>query len=78
MENSKIFAIMQGMASVYLRDWWRRFLQKLGFHPKGLPVWGEGPPTILGVCANCGAVVLQGWHRETPSGLLCQRCAGKG
>ena len=52
-------------------------LQKLGFHPKGLPVWGEGPPTILGVCANCGAVVLQGWHRETPSGLLCQRCASK-
>jgi DNA-directed RNA polymerase subunit RPC12/RpoP len=31
----------------------------------------------LGVCSHCGAVVLKGWHRQTPEGLLCQRCAGQ-
>jgi len=77
MENSKIFAIMQEMAFDYLRGWWRRLLRRLGWRFKGLPTWGEGPPTILGVCANCGAVVLKDWHREIPGGLLCQRCAGK-
>ena len=69
---------MQAMELPSLRVWWRRLLQKLGLGPKGQPVWGQGSPTILGICSHCGAVVLKGWHRETPEGLLCQRCAGKG
>jgi hypothetical protein len=78
MENSRNFAIMQTMEFTLLRGWWQRALQKLGWGSKGLPVWGQGSPTILGICSRCGAVVLEGWHRETPAGLLCQRCAGKG
>jgi hypothetical protein len=78
MENSRIFVIMQAMELSPLRAWWRRLLEKLGLSSRGLPVWGEGSPTILGICSHCGAVVLEGWHRETPEGLLCQRCAGKG
>jgi len=62
----------------YFRDRWRRLLRKLGWRSQGAPAWGETPPTILGVCARCGAVVIKGWHREIPGGLLCQRCAGKG
>jgi hypothetical protein len=69
---------MQAMESPSLRVWWRRLLQKLRFTPKGQPVWGQGSPTIQGICSHCGAVVLKGWHRETPEGLLCLRCAGKG
>jgi hypothetical protein len=68
---------MQAMGTMR-RGWWPRLLQKLGWRAKGLPTWGEGPPTILGICWRCGAVVLKGWHRATPDGLLCQRCAGKG
>lgn len=78
LENSSNSAIMQAMALPFLRVWWRRLLQKLGLGPGGQPVWGQGSPTILGICSHCGAVVLQGWHLETPEGLLCQRCAGKG
>ncbi len=69
---------MQAMECTLLRVWWQRALQKLGLGPKGLPVWGSGSPTILGICSQCGAVVLQGWHQETPRGLVCQRRAGKG
>jgi hypothetical protein len=68
---------MQAMEFAPLRVWWRRFRQRLGLGPKGEPVWGPEAPTILGICAQCGAVVLKGWHRETPEGLLCLRCAGK-
>ncbi len=68
---------MQAMECTLLRIWWQRALRKLGFGPKGLPVWGSESPTILGICSHCGAVVLEGWHRKTPAGLLCQRCAGK-
>ena len=78
MENSSNSAIMQAMEFPSPRVWWRRLRQKLGLGPKGQPVWGQESPTILGICSHCGAVVLQGWHRETPEGLLCQRCAGKG
>ena len=59
-------------------SWWQRLLRKFGWGTKGRLAWGEGPPTILGVCALCGAVVLEGWHRETAEGLICQRCAHKG
>jgi hypothetical protein len=69
---------MQAMELPFLRVGWRRFLQKLGLGPKGQPVWGQDSPAILGICSHCGAVVLKGWHRETPEGLLCLRCAGKG
>jgi hypothetical protein len=69
---------MQDMEFTLIRGWWQRALKKLGWGAKGLPVWGQGSPTILGICSRCGAVVLEGWHRETPAGLLCQRCAGKG
>jgi len=78
MENSSNSAIMQAMEFSSPRVWWRRLRQKLGLGSKGQPVWGQEPPTILGICLHCGAVVLQGWHHETPEGLLCQRCAGKG
>ncbi len=69
---------MQGMELLPLRIWWFRLLQRVGLRSRGRPAWGEGAPTILGVCSACGAVVLQGWHQETPEGLLCRRCAGKG
>jgi hypothetical protein len=78
MENSKIFGIMQAMVFRPYPKWWQRLLRKLGWRPRGTPVWGDAAPTILGVCSHCGAVVLEGWHRQTPGGLLCQRCAGKG
>jgi hypothetical protein len=68
---------MQAMLSALIQQWWQRFRQKLSLKPKGEPVWGPEPPTIQGICSNCGAVVLKGWHRETPEGLLCQRCAGQ-
>jgi len=60
-----------------LRGWWSRFRHFWGWRPKGQPCWGPGPPTIIGVCARCGAAVLQGWHHEIPGGLLCRRCDGK-
>ena len=70
---------MQDMEfAVSLRTRWQRLLRKLGWRAPGLPTWGEGSPTIMGVCASCGAVVLKGWHREIPDGLLCRRCASKG
>jgi hypothetical protein len=69
---------MQAMGLASLEAWWQRFLQKLGLGPKGQAVWGQGSPTILGICSHCGAVVLKGWHRETPEGLLCLRCTRKG
>ena len=69
---------MQAMEFTLLRGWWQRAMKKLGWGSTGLPVWGKGSPTVLGICACCGAVVLEGWHRQTPEGLLCQRCAGKG
>jgi hypothetical protein len=78
MKNSKKSVRMQAMALAFFRAGWRRLLLKLGLGSTGQPVWGPGAPTILGVCTHCGAVVLQGWHRQTPRGLLCQRCAGTG
>jgi hypothetical protein len=63
---------------VFFRAWWPWLLRRLGRRAPGVPTWGEASPTILGVCASCGAVVLKGWHRKVPGGLLCQRCAGKG
>jgi hypothetical protein len=59
------------------QSWWRRLLQKWLTPRKGSPTWGDKPPTILGICSRCGAVILEGWHRETPEGLLCQRCVEK-
>jgi hypothetical protein len=67
------------MDSKHRGRWWQRLLQKVGWRRKGIPTWGEGEPTILGICLKCGAIVLQGWHQEVPGGLLCRRCAeGKG
>lgn len=57
-----------------LAVWWRRLLVKLGWHPRGTPVWGDGIPTIKGVCPCCGALILDGWHHEGPDGLTCLRC----
>jgi hypothetical protein len=69
---------MQAMGMVvFFRARWPRLLCKLGRRAPGVPAWGEAPPTILGVCGSCGAAVLKGWHRKTPGGLLCRRCAGK-
>jgi len=60
-----------------VRGWWRRLRQLLPWGQKGQPTWGEKPPTILGVCRGCGAIVLEGWHRELDDGFLCQRCASR-
>jgi|GEM_PF-2129144 len=38
---------------------------------------GRGIPQIVGLCVHCGAVVVEGLHRKTPAGYLCQRCAGR-
>ncbi|MDP3182625.1 MAG: hypothetical protein Q8M54_07380 [Desulfobaccales bacterium] len=65
------------MSSEHRWRWWRRLFLRWPWRRRGLPTWGAGPPTILGVCLECGAVVLDGWHRQVPEGLLCQRCAGK-
>jgi len=58
-----------------MRGWWRRLRRLWPWGRKSQPVWGEGPPTILGVCKKCGAMVLEGWHQEVEGGYLCQRCA---
>ncbi|MEW6388116.1 MAG: hypothetical protein AB1491_11420 [Thermodesulfobacteriota bacterium] len=63
------------MVSSHFRQWWRRLAQKWPWRRRGVPTWGEHPPTILGVCRECGAAVLKGWHREVEGGFLCQRCA---
>ncbi len=60
-----------------MRSWWRRLRQKLPWGPKSPTAWGDRSPKILGVCQECGAVVLEGWHRQVESGYVCQRCAGK-
>ncbi|MBM4285673.1 MAG: hypothetical protein FJ128_10565 [Deltaproteobacteria bacterium] len=54
---------------------WRRLKARWPWRRPGASVWGDEPPVILGTCRQCGAVVLQGWHRETAEGLLCRRCA---
>ena len=69
---------MQAMGLTLWRKWWARLQSKLGWGADSHPVWGPEPPTILGVCCHCGAVVLKGWERQTPEGLLCRRCAGEG
>jgi hypothetical protein len=65
------------MLGEYVRSLWRRWCRKMPWGRTGQPTWGEKPPTILGVCQKCGAVVLEGWHQEVENGFLCQRCAGK-
>lgn len=78
---SKIFEnfviIINTMIKEKISDWWRRLTKKLPWRKKGLPVWGEGSPNILGVCRECGAAVLEGWHRNVEDGYLCQRCAAQ-
>jgi hypothetical protein len=59
----------------HLSQWWQRLRRKIGWFKKGTPVWGDEPPTIMGVCPCCGAVILEGWHQEGPEGLICLRCA---
>ncbi len=58
-----------------VRGWWRRLVKALPWSKPRLPVWGEGPPKVLGVCRQCGAMVMEGWHAEAADGLVCQRCA---
>lgn len=65
------------MLKEILRGWWRRLRRLWPWDRQGTPVWGEGPPKILGVCQKCGAVVLEGWHQKLKDGYLCRRCAGK-
>ncbi len=57
---------------------WAHLLLKLGWRTRRMPTWGAESPAILGVCGRCGAVVLKGWHRYLPDGLICQRCDHKG
>jgi hypothetical protein len=65
------------MMKEQLRAWWRRLVNKLPWRKKGLPVWGEGSPKPLGVCRECGAMVMEGWHHQVEDGFLCRRCAGE-
>jgi hypothetical protein len=58
-----------------VRGWWRRLVKKLPWGKKGLPVWGDEPPKVLGVCRQCGAMVMEGWHQKVEDGFLCRRCA---
>jgi hypothetical protein len=56
------------------------FLRRLWRRPKETPplpghVGGRGIPNLLGVCEDCGAVVVEGLHHPTSRGFLCQRCA---
>lgn len=63
------------MIKEHVRGWWRRLVSQWLWRKKGLPVWGEGPPKVLGVCRQCGALVMEGWHHKLPDGYLCRRCA---
>jgi hypothetical protein len=65
------------MLGEYVRSFWRRLRQNLPWLRPGRPTWGDKSPRILGICQQCGAVVLEGWHRKVENGYLCQRCAGK-
>jgi hypothetical protein len=71
------FLISSGFSGFgLLRGWWPRARHKLGWGSKGLRFLGQKSPTILDIFSQ-GAVILEGWHRETPEGLLGQRCAHK-
>lgn len=57
-----------------IRQWWRR--------PRATPpppshLGGQGVPNLLGICQDCGAVVVEGLHQTTPTGFRCQRCANR-
>ncbi|MBM4287065.1 MAG: hypothetical protein FJ135_02750 [Deltaproteobacteria bacterium] len=59
---------------------WRQ-IQRLWQRSKATPqapnhLGGRGVPNILGICESCGAIVVEGLHKVTPTGHLCQRCAG--
>jgi len=63
-----------------MQTWWQ-FLRRLWPGSKTGPqlpshLGGQGIPKILGICENCGAVVIDGLHRATATGFICQRCAG--
>jgi hypothetical protein len=60
-----------------VKSWWRRLLNHWPWRRRGLPVWGEGSPKVLGVCKKCGAMVMEGWHHQLEDGYLCRRCAGQ-
>jgi hypothetical protein len=76
-EGAFCYNDMRHMGAAEKVSWWRRWLRRWLEREAAQPAWGAGPPTILGVCRRCGAVVLKGWHREAPGGYLCQRCAGR-
>ncbi|MGQ9689165.1 MAG: hypothetical protein ACUVXF_10320 [Desulfobaccales bacterium] len=65
------------MLREFVRSLWRRLRRGFPWHVESDPTWGDNPPTILGVCRQCGAVVLEGWHRRVENGYLCRRCAGE-
>jgi hypothetical protein len=65
------------MLKAKLKLWWRRLLNNWPWRQRGLPVWGEGSPKVLGVCKKCGAMVMEGWHQKLEDGFLCRRCAGQ-
>ena len=56
----------------FLRRLWERPKKKA---PPPSHLGGQGVPIILGVCEDCGAVVVEGLHRPTATGFICQRCA---
>ncbi len=59
------------MPFALLRRLWQAWRRPARPRP---PVWGDQPPVILGICRQCGAVVLEGWQAPAADGLLCRRC----
>ena len=57
-----------------IRGWWR---QPPAASRPASHLGGQGVPNILGICQDCGAVVVEGLHQAAPTGYLCQRCANR-
>ncbi|WP_148231161.1 hypothetical protein [Desulfobacca acetoxidans] len=60
-------------------SWWRKIWSRWRAREKAIVarshLGGRDIPKILGICQECGAVVVEGLHQITPRGYLCQRCA---
>ncbi len=56
-------------------DFLRRMIRRTPYRPPAAHVGGKGIPTIVGICEECGAVVVQGLDHRTAGGYRCRRCA---
>lgn len=60
-----------------LKRLWSRLTGRAETPPPATHLGGRGVPKIVGICRQCGAVVVEGLHQKTPDGYLCQRCANR-